>query len=57
LVLYLVKLVTIDIILVSLVFSGKVTTQLSCGGKILDRFVHKSFLVTTVKERRKSVYN
>jgi len=32
---YLVRLVTFDVMLALLVFSGKVTTQLRCGGKFL----------------------
>jgi len=47
---YLVKLVTRDVILVLLVFSGKVTTQFRCGGKILNTFVRESFLIGIVKE-------
>jgi len=35
--LYLVNLVTFDVILVLLFFSGKVTTQLICGGKLFHR--------------------
>jgi len=42
--------VTFDVILVLLVFSGKVTTQLRSGGKFVDNFVCKSFLITPVKE-------
>jgi len=34
---YLAKLITFDIILALFIFSGKVTTELTCGGKIFDR--------------------
>ena len=47
---YFAKLVTCDVILVLLVFSGKVTTQLRYGGKIFDTFVRESFLIRIVKE-------
>jgi len=33
---YLVKLVTFDVIQILLIFSGKVTTQLRCGGNIFS---------------------
>jgi len=46
---YHVMLSTFDIILILLLFLGKVTAQLRCGGKFL-RFVCKSTLITTVKE-------
>ena len=47
---YCAKLVTFDVILVLLVFSSKVTTQLKSGGKIFDSFVCNSFLIATMKE-------
>ena len=43
---YLIKLDKLDIIPVLLLFSGKVTMQLKCGGKVIDRFVQKSLLLT-----------
>jgi len=47
---YLVELVTFDVIVVLLVFSGMATMQLRCGGKVFDRFVCKSFVITLMKE-------
>jgi len=47
---YLIKLAKLDIIPVLLLFSGKVTMQLKCGGKVIDRFVQKSLLLTAVNE-------
>jgi len=48
---YFVNLVTFDIILVLLIFSGKVKTQLKCSGKMC-----RSFPIKTLKDLLKSVY-
>jgi len=52
---YLDKLCTFGIILILLVFLGKVTKQLWCGAKCFNRFMWQSFLITTTNEWLKSV--
>ena len=53
---HLVKLVIFYTIPILLIFWGKVTTQLMCGGIVFDTLVCKSFLITTVKEYLKLVH-
>jgi len=44
----------IDVTLILLFFSGKLSTQLRCGENFFYKFLSKSFMITTVKKLRRS---